>query len=106
MNITKQATFAAACAAATTLAVADDVPTVKLLLWGPVDATHAAFVYERIRSAARQVCEPLESKELTWRRAHDQCVDQAVAQAVAQVNLHALTELHLSRNRAMEPLQR
>jgi hypothetical protein len=97
MNFSKQAAIAAACAAATTLAAADEAPTMKLLLWGPVDANHAALVYERIRSAARQVCEPLESKELTLKREHDRCVDGAVAQAVAQVKSRALTQLHLSR---------
>jgi UrcA family protein len=97
MNITKHAAFVTLCAAAATLAIADEAPSVTLQLRGPVDAAHAEQVYQEIRSAARQVCEPLESKELSREHSHEQCVDQAVAKAVAQVQSSALTNVHLSR---------
>jgi hypothetical protein len=97
MNISKHATFAAICTAAASLALADEAPSVKLMIPDPVDAAHAGLVYQQILSAARHVCQPLESKELARTPAYEHCVDQAVAQAVAQVRSNALTEVHMSQ---------
>jgi UrcA family protein len=96
MNITQHAALAALCVAATTAVFADEAPSVTLRVRTPVDGVNAEQVYQQIRNAAREVCAPLESKELTRESLHRQCIDQAVANAVAQAGSHALTNIHLS----------
>jgi UrcA family protein len=96
MNM-EPATFTVLCAAATTLALGGEVPSVTIEIHHPTDTAHAEHVYGQIRNAAREVCAPLDSRELARRRLYNECVNQAVARAVAQVRSNALTEVHLSR---------
>jgi UrcA family protein len=57
----------------------------------------AATLYARIKSAARQVCQP----EYNWlsklRTLADQCTDQAIARAVADVNAPELTTYFMAK---------
>jgi UrcA family protein len=58
----------------------------------------AATLYSRIRSASRQVCEPLvESTRLDSVSRVRQCVIQSIDRAVADVNAPALTSYHLAK---------
>ena len=54
----------------------------------------AKALYARLRSAARQVCAPLESIELTQQRKWKACFNNAVANAVVEVNTTMLSALH------------
>lgn len=55
----------------------------------------AAVLYSRIRSAARDVCEPAIARESMSRTIR--CMDAAIARAVADVNAPALTSYHLAK---------
>lgn len=58
----------------------------------------AAALYSRIRSAAREVCEPLvESTRLDSISSVRQCTVQAIDRAVADVNAPTLTSYHLAK---------
>ena len=46
----------------------------------------AAALYARLRAAARQVCGPLDSRELERRQRFNACVAQALSKAVATVD--------------------
>jgi len=50
-------------------------------------------LYRRISSAAREVCTPLESRELPQLSAWHHCMDQAISTAVDTVNNPALTAI-------------
>ena len=58
----------------------------------------AVTLYKRIRSAAREVCEPIvvstSFESVTRTR---QCMTQAIEHAVADVNAPALTSYHLAK---------
>jgi UrcA family protein len=99
------ATFAAlACTAhaGTVQAAPPSPPLTKVVSYAGLDLyaqSDAKVLYTRIRSAAKQVCAPLESIELTLRRSWQSCVNEAVASAVQHVNAPTLTALHeVSRN--------
>jgi UrcA family protein len=86
-----------------TVAFADDSISVKLQVHAPTDAQQAAQVYRVIRNAARQVCAPLESRELGRLRYYMNCVNQATSMAVAQVHSEQLTALHLAQHGSGNP---
>jgi UrcA family protein len=79
-----------------TAALADEPASLKLTIYPPANHAQAEQVYQRIRAAARQVCETLDSRELGRLRYHERCVNDAVAMAVAQVDSHTLTAIHLA----------
>lgn len=54
----------------------------------------ATKLYARLRFAARQVCAPLEGRELNRRVAYKECYSEALESAVQQVNVSAVTALH------------
>jgi UrcA family protein len=54
----------------------------------------AKVLYARLRSAARNVCFPLEGRDLNAQSHWRACVDSAVASAVVQVNRTSVTALH------------
>lgn len=54
-------------------------------------------LYGRIRDAARDVCNPLES--LWFPHAYKACVDKAIADAVAKVNRPLLSQYHQLRTK-------
>ncbi len=53
-----------------------------------------AKLHARLRSAAKQVCSPLESRVLGYREQFDACVSEAVTQSVAEVANPNLTRFH------------
>jgi UrcA family protein len=57
-------------------------------------ASGAAALYAKLRSASRQVCEPLAGRELYQRAAFNACYEQALSNAVAKVNRTGVTALH------------
>ena len=75
---------------------ADQRPLSKIVSYGDlnIDSEQGAKVlYARLRSAARDVCFPLESRDLIrsrWQR----CFDDALGSAVGQVNEARLTAMH------------
>jgi len=54
----------------------------------------AIKLYARLRQAARQVCSPLEGRELHRHANWSVCYNQALSNAVSQVNRTAVTVLH------------
>jgi len=105
------ASLAVLCAATVTLglaaglgarvALADEAPpTVKLSIPHNMDAVHAAQLYRQIQSAAREVCAPMDSKELDMKRQYNACVARAVSNAVAQVRSKQLSAIHLAATSA------
>jgi UrcA family protein len=54
----------------------------------------ARILYVRLQRAAREVCAPFESLELTRRRAWQSCIDNALGTAVTQVNNPLVAALH------------
>jgi UrcA family protein len=83
---------------------AEPVTYSKTVTYGDLNldsAQGASALYARLRHAAREVCSPLESKELSLRSAWQTCVSNALTSAVTQVNKPNVTALHnQSINRA------
>lgn len=96
-----------ACAClATTVALADEPASItvkytKADLQGP----RVVKLYNRIHTAARDLCMHLDSWQLAAHRRYEQCLDQAVTRAVAQIHSKALTAIHLARNGGTVPPQ-
>ncbi len=72
--------------------------TVKIDAFDLSKAQGAEAVYARLRNAARQVCRTLESRDVSLKKEHRECVEQALDEAVAQVNSTRLTALHRSES--------
>jgi UrcA family protein len=101
MNIQKPAaSLAVLCVAsiAASVALAEEIPSVKLEVSRPVDPAHATQVYQRIHGAAQEVCAQLESRELMAHDQYQRCVDKAVADAVGQMRSAEVTKIHLSEH--------
>ena len=76
-----------------------DVPT-RVVHFADLDLTHSAGVtvlYARIKSAAREVCEPINARALAASQAARKCVAESIARVVADVNAPALTGYHLAK---------
>jgi UrcA family protein len=106
MSHSKQAvSLAVICAASlgTAVALADSAK----VQYVPSDLTtkaRAVKLYRQIESAARDVCEQLDGRELVRHEHYTRCVDDAIARAVEQVHSSELTAIHLSeRPRAPHP---
>lgn len=56
-------------------------------------------LYQRIRAAARVVCEPLIFSDLQWRAEGQRCTHEAIQRAVYEVNAPLLTGYYLAKNR-------
>jgi UrcA family protein len=54
----------------------------------------AKVLYSRLQFAAREVCAPFESRELSRQRAWRTCFNEAVESAVAKVNKPLVSALH------------
>jgi UrcA family protein len=54
----------------------------------------AQELYARLRAASKQVCAPLDSRDLRRHYAWKACYTQALSNAVVQVNREAVTALH------------
>jgi UrcA family protein len=99
---TPAASIAVLCVASITasVALAAEAPSVKVEVTRPLDPAHAAQLYQRIQSAARQVCEPLDSPDLELRIQYRRCVDEAIARAVSDVRWAEVTKIHLAEQAA------
>jgi UrcA family protein len=58
-----------------------------------------AVLYARIKSAAREACEPVNSRELEWVMRSHGCAEQAITRAIVAVNAPALTSYYLAKTR-------
>jgi UrcA family protein len=54
----------------------------------------AKVLYARLRFAAREVCSPLEGRELSRRSAWNACINDALESAVAKINKPLVSALH------------
>ena len=81
---------------------ASDQPEIpsRVVKFGDLDLTRsggAAALYARIQHAAREVCQPVMSRDLgSQRRAHS-CATRAVERAVVDVNAPQLMSYHLAK---------
>jgi UrcA family protein len=78
-----------------------DVPR-RVVKVADLDLTHSAGVealYVRIRSAAREVCEPLIMRDLGSVMHVPACVKQSTERAIADVNAPQLTSYYLAKTR-------
>jgi UrcA family protein len=69
-----------------------------------LDSAGLGRVYGRLNSAAREVCQYYDSRELARRRAFQQCVAASLARAVAQIHEPALTAYYEHRTGAIPSL--
>jgi UrcA family protein len=92
-------------AVAFTTSALDNPPT-RVVQFGDLDLSQNVGIealYSRIRSAAREVCEPLDVWSL--RRLHEEyhCRKAAIGRAVAELNSPALTAYFLTKSKATAP---
>ncbi len=72
----------------------------RVVNFADLDLTHSAGVealYVRIRSAAREVCEPLIASDLQTAVRSMTCAEQAIERAIAEVNAPKLTSYYLAK---------
>jgi len=91
--------FTLICAASGGEAVAaEPAALTKIVHYGDLNLDSeqgAQALYARLRGAAKQVCAPFESIEMTRRRLWQNCINDAVANAVVQVDKTTLSSLHV-----------
>lgn len=74
--------------------------TRRVVAFADLDLNHSAGVaalYARIRSAAREVCEPLIASDRSAVASARACAEQAIERAVAAVNAPQLTSYYLAK---------
>jgi UrcA family protein len=97
---THTALLAAVATAAAQLALADSsyyVIPMQRVDYSDIDLSRAAganALYERLQTAAREVCRPLDSEQLALHKHYVNCRTRAVADAVARIDNPLLTALH------------
>jgi UrcA family protein len=77
----------------------DAVPN-RIVKFGDLDLGHsvgAAAAYQRIKSAAHEVCQPLNYRSLESDVRERECSKEAVGHAVMAINSPALTSYHLAQ---------
>jgi UrcA family protein len=80
-----------------------DEPLTQKVRFADLDLTHtpgAAALYARIQSAARQVCGPVDVRQLQALTKAHRCTIQAIARAVREVNAPTLTSYYLGKTNA------
>ena len=80
-----------------------DPPATRVVNFRDLDLSQKSGVvtlYSRIRSAAREVCEPLDEVSIKLLRQRFDCRQDAVARAVADVNSPALTNYYLVKSKS------
>jgi UrcA family protein len=71
-------------------------PLTKTVTYGDLNLdteSGAKVLYVRLRNAAKDVCSPYESKELSRKRVWSVCVSSALASAAEQINKPMVTAL-------------
>lgn len=107
MSRIMQALLATSVAFATTLGAAQaappraqDAPRSVTVHYGDLDLNRERDVqalYQRLKSAARTVCQPLESADLRQRQQWRECRATALERAVQRSGSEALAALHAGR---------
>jgi UrcA family protein len=79
----------------------DSVPqrTVRYSDLNLASPSGAATLYQRIRSAARSVCEAPFASDLQAQAAEQQCTHEAIKRAIYEVNAPLLTGYYLAKSR-------
>jgi UrcA family protein len=88
------------CAVATAGAAGDE-PATRTVKFADLDLNHSAGVvalYNRIQHAAREVCEPMNARDLQSIAVSMRCREQAIERAVADVNAPLLTTYNLTKS--------
>jgi UrcA family protein len=83
-----------------------DEPPTRVVEFGDLDLNRddgVATLYSRIRSAAREVCEPLDDWTLRLLRRRFDCREDAIGRAVADVKSPALTAYFVTKRKATAP---
>jgi UrcA family protein len=78
-----------------------DEPLSRAVSYTELDLARPAAdekLYQRIKSAARDVCRGLEGRELGKIKPHQDCMDSAIAHAVVQVNDPKFTACYAQHN--------
>jgi UrcA family protein len=88
-------------AVATAGNVPNDVPqrTVHYADLNLTSSSGVVALYQRIRFAARAVCEPAAFSDLQWQAQGVRCTHEAIQRAVYEVNAPLLTGYYLAKNR-------
>ena len=79
-----------------------DLPLTSVVHFSDLDLSSAEGVrrlYVRLRSAAAEVCVPLESASAAGATEHRTCVNMAIDNAVAAINRPLLSEYHRSQTK-------
>lgn len=95
------ATLAITLAAPAVQAAEPAAVLTKVVAYGDLDVNSpmgAQVLYARVRSAAREVCQPLEGRDLKTKLAWRQCYDSALNGAVRGIHQPALTALYNQTN--------
>jgi UrcA family protein len=82
----------------------EEAPASRVVKYGDLDLSRDAGVaalYSRIRSAAREVCEPMDAVIMKMLRVRYDCRQEAVARAVDDVNSPALTSYYLTKTKTL-----
>ena len=83
-----------------------DEPPTRVVAFGDLDLNRDVGIvtlYSRIRTAAREVCEPLDDWSLRLLRQQFDCRRDAMGRAVADVKSPALTAYFLTKSKATAP---
>ena len=97
------AVFLGSLNAAAAAAGRGDEPLTHRVSFADLDLTRSpgvAALYMRIRSAAQQVCGPVDARQLEALTNSRRCTDQAIARAVREVNAPTLTSYYLAKTNA------
>jgi UrcA family protein len=81
----------------------------RVVNFADLDLTHSAGVealYVRIRSAAREVCEPLIARDLHAAMRSRTCAEQAIERAIAEANAPKLTSYYLAKTHRVVAIAR
>jgi UrcA family protein len=77
-----------------------DEPAKRIVHFADLDLTRSvgvAVLYARIKFAARDVCEPVNDRDLAAVVSTRRCMEQAIARAIADVNAPTVTSYYLAK---------
>ena len=85
-----------------------DPPPFRIVKFGDLDLHRDAGVaalYSRIKSAAREVCEPMDAATMVLLRLRHDCRQDSIARAIDEVNSPALTSYYWAKTKAIADKQ-
>jgi UrcA family protein len=95
------------CSVATVCTAAETDPPQTIVKFADLNVSNpqgAAALYARIQQAARQVCLPLDGRDLRSKTRMGACVHKAIADAVAKVGQPALFDAYNAHNGRSTPV--